>query len=46
MYSNASYYISKPVINLLITYCDLFDFSVGLFRTYGNLFGPSLNKCK
>ena len=38
--------ISEPVIDLLITYCNLFNFLVGLFSTYGDLFGPSLNKCK
>ena len=51
--SSALYYvdgvfgsISEPVIDLLITYCNLFNFLVGLFSTYGDLFGPSLNKCK
>ena len=44
--SEMLYHISEPVINLLITYCNPFDFSEGLFCTYGNLFGPSLNQCK
>ena len=43
---NSIFLISEPVIDLLITYCNLFNFLVGLFSTYGDLFGPSLNKCK